>query len=185
MKTLPYLDTAGHIDALKLQQEVNLKLTDLKQAFEEVLQSRGGQMLVVELKNIVGFSPDNQERQQISHMIRQLEDLPGYIDHWRHMSVDSEPRFTFFVKTKAEEYRTGSETDDFLEALNSRYDQLVGLIRVLSAMLTHLKRFITMPVADILEDPVFQGLIEHDMEAQVYLEAAQVYKERSAPAHVE
>jgi hypothetical protein len=183
MKTLPYIDPAGHIDVPGLQQEINLKLQHLKDAFEEVLQSRGGRMLMVELKNVAGLATDLEERQQAVTLIHQLEDLPTYIAHWRQMSVDSEPRFDFFVKTKAEELRSGSETGDFLEALNCRYDQLVGLIRVLTALLMHLKRFTTMPIETILEDPVFAGLIEHDLEAQVYLEAEKVYIERLALGH--
>jgi hypothetical protein len=84
--------------------------------------------------------------------------VADYIQHWRETAVDSPERFEFFLKSKAEEIRSGSELEDYTRAIAIRYDQLTGLIRVLRMLLNHMVRFTGSPIPEVIEDPIFIGL---------------------------
>jgi hypothetical protein len=124
----------------------------------------------------------DKERQQALTVIDQLVHLPQFIQTWMSTALDSAQRFEFFIMTKAHELNSGDQQKDYYWALQIRHDQLVALVRVVEMLLDKMKLWASLRPAQVLDDPVFAGLTEYNVEQQIFLEAERIYKERQTLA---
>src|SRR5690606_33816058 len=106
--------------------------------------------------------------------------LPQYIESWIARSVDSNERFEFFIAAKAEEIKSGDQSRDYFWALQIRHDQLIAVVRVSSRLIEVLQKWITQSPDEVIDDELFHGLVETNLEEQIYLEAENIHKQRAA-----
>lgn len=119
------------------------------------------------------------DRNEYRSLENQLHNLPKYIDAWIKKTVDTNERLEFFIASKAEEIKSGDAQHDYFWALQIRHDQLIAIVRVISRLLDVISKWVQLEPRDVIEDPLFQGLVETNLEEQIYLEAENIHKQRS------
>lgn len=128
---------------------------------------------------IVTTGLSDEDKKKYLHLEEQIQHLPDYIQRWINTAVDTQERIEFFIASKADEIKSGDAPRDYFWALQVRHDQLVALVRVLSNLNKELDRWLTLEPQLVLDDPIFQGLLEYDVEKQIYLEAENIHKSRT------
>lgn len=131
---------------------------------------------------IVTQITDPQEKEKALKLETQIHNLPQYINQWIQTAVDSPERLEFFVSAKAEEIKSGDQNKDYFWALQIRHDQLIAIVRVLSRLLNELNQWLQLSPSQVIQEPIFQGLLDYSIEDQIYLEAENIQTQRSKDA---
>ena len=173
-----FVDNKSKVDREALREYCLKKLTQLDNQAKFMLENDKNKDFWTEIHETIGRDKENTHKNELLEVLVQIAHLPEFIESWIHMAVDSNERFDFFVRAKAEEIASGDEKRDYFWAMQIRHDQLVALLRVLELLIKHIERWVKTTVGEVLEDPIFLGLTEHNVEEQIYLEAELVKKER-------
>jgi len=172
-----FIDTHSQVDREALREYALKKLTLLSQQGHLLLNSSEYQSFWQTLHRHIVTLPED-EKNPLLKIEAQLLNLPHFIEGWIHMAVDSEERFSFFIKSKAEGIKSGDEKKDYFWALQIRHDQIIGLLRVLETLLHIIDTWVHQSSEKVINDGVFLGLEVHTIEEQIYLEAEKVKTER-------
>lgn len=172
-----FIDKTQAIDREALRVYVFDQLTKCKQLYKKLLTSEEGYRFIRKLHDYIAERNDLDQNRywQVEH---QLSGLGEYLDTWVVTAIDSQERLDFFIRAKAAEISSGDAKRDYYWAMQIRHDQLVALVRVIELLLHHIKRFLQLEPSQVLEDPVFLGLVDYSIEEQVYLEAEKVHRQR-------
>lgn len=166
---------------MKIQSEEvrHNTLTKLKAINEQLAYLWQGpyRQFWIQLHHYLLHWEDPLERQNLLDVEAQLVTLPVFIETWIKTAVETPQTWEFFILTKAQEINSGDRDRDYFWALAIRRDQMVGLVRVLETLTTDIKVWVTKQPKDLVEDSVFLGLTEKNIEKQVYLEAEKVHRE--------
>lgn len=175
-----YLGKNQQVHKNQLRSDVKKELIELRTKVDYLLTAETYHTFWEQLHmRIIGLE-DEKEKGAVLAVENQLMGLPLFIDTWIRNAVESRERFEFFIKVKAEEIDSGDDKKNYYWALIIRHDQMVGLVLVLQKLIGHVQRFCLMDVAEVLDDPVFLGMMDYSIEDQVYLEAERVHNEREA-----
>lgn len=172
-----FVDAQSKVDREGLRNHVLSRLQSFHQRADHLCVDKANYWSSVELA-AKKYLPV-KDQQKVIQLVKQIKSLPGYIDGWINLSVDTDERFEFFILTKAHELNSGDQAKDYFWALQIRHDQLVALVRVLDILLDKLKLWTELRPEAVFDDPVFAGLTDYGLEDQVYIEAEKVYKERT------
>lgn len=172
-----FVDTSSKIDQLALREFAHKRMNQLLVQVRFLLTSSDNADFWNQL-HILIVSKSESEKKQLLRVESQLLHLDSFIDEWIRMAVESDERFAFFVKTKAEEIDSGDEKKDYFWALQIRHDQLIAILRVLELLLIRVEEWVEMKPDEVVRDGVFLGLEDSSIEEQIYLEAEKVKIER-------
>jgi len=171
-----FIDSKSNIDKEALRKYVLDELELQAKRCEGLLSGEDQEKFWNKLHDLIVVNEKNTGAWL--NLEKQLTSLPEFIKSWIETTVDSPERMEFFILSKAEEIRSGDKERDYFWAMQIRHDQLVALIRVVSMLITRLEKLIKLPVDEVLEDPVIQGLTEKSVEDQIFLEAQKIHQDR-------
>lgn len=176
-----FVDENSSVDREALRNYINTQLSELKVHAQELITDSTKISFWNKLRdNVITLNEASEsEKEAYTLLINQICNLPKYIDKWRVTSVDTTERLEFFVASKAEEINSGDQEHDYFWALQIRHDQLISVVRVISRLLETIEKWVTQQPIYVLDDPVFQGLLEYDIEEQIFLEAKFIHEQRS------
>lgn len=175
-----FIDHNSDIDKEALRQFVLKELGQLKLAYSETILGQSQTVFWNNLHDaIVTKIGNNQELDKALVLEGQIHNLPAYIDQWIQTAVDSTERFDFFISAKAEEIKSGDTMHDYFWALQIRHDQLTALVRVLSRLYNEITQWLLLEPSAVIDSPIFQGLLDYSIEAQIYLEAENIQRLRN------
>jgi hypothetical protein len=172
-----FIDTQSRVDREALREYALKKLTHFAQACHVLIGSSDNKAFWDQLHHQI-LSLNQEDKSNYLKIENQLTSLPNFIEGWIRMAVESEERFAFFIKSKAEEIKSGDEKKDYFWALQIRHDQIIGLLRVLETFIAIIETWVQKPPTQVINDGVFIGLNVHSLEEQIYLEAEKVKSER-------
>jgi hypothetical protein len=172
-----FVGSDSKVDREALREYALKKLNQFDTKSQFLLRTRENQNFWSTLHRLIASMPE-QEKASYLKIENQLVNLPSFIEGWIRMAVETEQRFSFFVKSKAEEIGTGDEKKDYFWALQIRHDQMIGLLRVLETLLSIIESWVLKNPKEVLNDGIFLGLEVHTIEDQIYLEAEKVKSER-------
>jgi hypothetical protein len=174
-----FIDKAGRVDLERLRTKTLASLQELKSQADYLLQKRDNKPFWDYLHQvIVREAGDDDQKIAWLDVEAQIHGLPHMIETWMRTSVESSERMDIFVRLKAAEIKSHDEQKDYFTAIEIRHDQLIGLVKVLSTLMTHLERWVLMRAEEVIDDEVFLGIAEATVEEQIYLEAENEYRLR-------
>lgn len=174
-----FIDENSKIDREALRQHVLTELKRLKEISQQLIIEEKHQTFWNSLRDTVAvIEVDEETRNNYKNLILELTNLDKYIEKWITTAVDTDHRFEFFIASKAEEIKSGDAERDYFWALQIRHDQLVAVVRVISRLLEILSSWVNQDSNSVIEDPLFQGLVETSLEEQIYLEAENIHNQR-------
>lgn len=175
-----FIDNNSEIDREAMRLGVLKELTQLKDRFSHLIFDEGNQSFWKTLHDCIATQLEDQlEKDKALNLETQLRNLPQYVDQWIQTSVDTTERLEFFISAKAEEIKSGDQQKDYFWAMQIRHDQLVAVVRVLSKLYNELNQWINLQPSMVVDEPVFQGLLDYSIEDQIYLEAENIQKTRA------
>jgi len=172
-----YVDSEGKIEAEALRLEVSKQLAAFNDEVVYLINPNTFKFWE-KLHNLIANKNNGTGKEDYLRIEAQLRTLPEFLNTWKRTAVESPERWEMFILTKAQEIRSGNRDSDYFWALAIRHDQIVALIRVLERLEQHIKKWMTMKPAQVLEDGVFWGLSAYSLEKQIYMEAEKVHQER-------
>lgn len=174
-----YIDQNSDIDSEALRTHTLRQLQIQKEIASQLFSDQHTLFWNKVHDSIVTADLSTEETKKYLSLEDQLHNLVQYIDRWIHTSVDSPERFHFFVAAKAEEIRSGNADKDYFWALQIRHDQLIAVVRVISRLHESIEEWFKRAPSEVISDPIFQGLLDYNVEDQIYLEAENTHKARA------
>jgi len=174
-----FIDENSKIDREALREHTLQELTRLKEVSGQLTRDSKNEAFWKSIQDTVAvLELDENTRNNYKNLLQEFQNLNKYIDKWITTTVDNPNRFEFFIASKAEEISSGDEEKDYFWALQIRHDQLIAVIRVISRLLEIITTWVSQDPKTVLDDPLFQGLIDTSLEEQIYLEAENIHKQR-------
>ncbi len=173
-----FIDSSSRVDREGLRNFVLQEMKKYRVLSESICTGRLD--FWERLAMVANRSLSSDDRKPALNAIDQLIHLPEFIDSWMATALDSPERFEFFVLAKAHELKSGNPDKDYFWAMQIRHDQLVALVTVVEMLLDKMKLWTSLRPEAILEDPIFSGLTQYNVEQQIFLEAERIYKSRES-----